>query len=80
MVPFLVEIEGYRARVERDRDGTLWGRVIEIDDVITFKASTMRVVESRFAKALGAYFERCLQQGIKPQKPGEKAVRFNRQY
>ena len=80
MVPFLVEIEGYRARVERDRDGTLWGRVIEIDDVITFKASTMRVVESKFAKALSVYFERCLQQGIKPQKPGEKTSRYSRQY
>ena len=72
MVPFLVEIEGYRARVERDRDGTLWGRVIEIDEVITFKASTMRVVETRFAKALSAYFERCLQKGIPPQKPAPK--------
>ena len=78
MVPFLVEIEGYRARVERDREGTLWGRVIEIDEDITFKAPTMRMVETRFAKALSAYFERCVQRGVKPQKPGENGSRYDR--
>ena len=69
MLPFLVEIEGYRARVERDREGVLHGRVIEINETITFKATTLRMVETKFAKALQAYFARCQQNGHPPEKP-----------
>ncbi|MEO8576131.1 MAG: hypothetical protein ABI556_05505 [Gemmatimonadales bacterium] len=69
MLPYLVEIEGYRARVERDREGVLHGRVIEIHEVITFKATTQRMVETKFARALQAYFTRCEQSGTKPEKP-----------
>ncbi|HEX2723569.1 MAG TPA: hypothetical protein VHM24_11695 [Gemmatimonadaceae bacterium] len=69
MLPFLVEIEGYRARVERTRDGVLHGRVIEINDSITFKATTARMVEPKFASALEAYFTRCKQNGVEPQRP-----------
>ena len=46
MLPFLVELEGYRARVERDREGVLHGRVIEVHEVITFKATTVRMLET----------------------------------
>ncbi len=69
MLPFLVEIEGYRARVERDREGVLHGRVIEISEVITFRATTHRMVEPTFARALQAYFTRCQQNGREPEKP-----------
>ena len=69
MLPFLVEIEGYRARIERDREGVLHGRVIELHEVITFKATTIRMVETKFAKALAAYFTRCEQNGVEPEKP-----------
>lgn len=66
---FVVEIEGYRARVERDREGMLHGRVLEMEDLVYFKASTMRMVEAKFAKALEAYFELCKQRGVEPRKP-----------
>jgi predicted HicB family RNase H-like nuclease len=69
MLPFLIEHEGYRARIERDRDGTVHGRVIDIDEVITFKAISIRMIESKFVKALQAYFYRCEQRGIKPEEP-----------
>ena len=69
MLAYLVEIEGYRARIERDREGVLHGRVIEIHEVITFKATTQRNVEPKFARALQAYFTRCEQNGVKPEKP-----------
>jgi len=65
----LIEFEGYYARVERARDGLLYGRVIGLEEVINFKAVTQRVVERQFARALEAYFQRCLQKGIKPEKP-----------
>ena len=69
MLSLMYELEGYRARVERDREGILHGRVIEIDEVITFKAISIRLVEQSFARALAAYFERCRMQGREPEEP-----------
>ena len=66
---FLVEIEGYRARVERAKDGTLHGRVLEMEDLVYFKAATMRMVETKFAKAIETYLENCKQRGVDPKKP-----------
>ena len=69
LVSFIVEIEGYRARIERDREGMLHGRVLEMEDLVYFKAPTMRLVESKFANALQLYFEMCKQKGVEPRKP-----------
>jgi len=69
MLSFLIELEGYRARVERDKEGMLHGRVIEIGEVIYFKAPTIRLIERKFAQALEAYFDRCKQLHIDPEKP-----------
>ena len=69
MINFIIEIEGYHARIERARDGMLYGRVIGLEEIINFKAATQRVAERAFAKALEAYFERCKQRGIEPEKP-----------
>lgn len=69
MLSLLYEIEGYRARVERDREGILHGRVIEVEEVITFKAISLRLVERNFARALEAYFERCRMKGKDPEVP-----------
>ena len=66
---FVVEIEGYRARVERTVDGMLHGRVLEMEDQIYFKAATMRMVETKFAKAIEGYLENCKQKGVEPRKP-----------
>ena len=67
MLSLLYELEGYRARVERDREGVLHGRVIEIEATVTFKAQTLRLVERNFARALEAYFERCRLLGKEPE-------------
>ena len=69
MLSYLVEIEGYRARIERDREGVLWGRVIEMEEIIFFKSVSTRMVERNFALALEAYFERCRSLGVEPEKP-----------
>ena len=70
---FIVEIEGYRARVERDRDGILHGRVLEMEELVYFKAATIRMVETKFARAIEAYLEMCKQRGVEPRKPGAHA-------
>ena len=69
MASFLVELEGYRARVERDRDGTLHGRVLEMEEIIQFRAPTVRLLESKFARALEMYFDLCKERGVEPKKP-----------
>jgi predicted HicB family RNase H-like nuclease len=69
MINFLVEFEGYRAKIERSRDGMLYGQVIGLEEAVNFKAPTIRVVERQFAKAMESYFERCKQRGIEPKKP-----------
>jgi predicted HicB family RNase H-like nuclease len=47
----------------------LYGRVLGLEEIVNFKAPTMRVAERQFIKALEAYFERCKQRGIEPEKP-----------
>lgn len=69
MLSLLYEIDGYRARVERDREGVLHGRVIEIEEVITFRAISIRLVERNFSRALEAYFDRCRMEGKEPEQP-----------
>ena len=69
MRSYLVEYEGYRARVERDREGILHGRVIDLQEVITFKSISFRNVEQKFQIALLQYFARCEKTGIKPEAP-----------
>jgi predicted HicB family RNase H-like nuclease len=69
MIQSILEIEGYYAKIERERDGMIYGRVIGLEEIINFKAATIRVAERQFAKALESYFERCKQRGIEPEKP-----------
>ena len=69
LLSFIVEIEGYRARIERDRDGILHGRVLGMEEMVYFKAPTARLIETRFASALETYFEMCKQKGVEPLKP-----------
>ena len=69
MQSFLIERDGYYAKVERERDGMLHGRVVGLKTMISFKAVTQRVVERQFARAMDAYFDRCKQLGIEPEKP-----------
>ena len=69
MIQSIIEIEGYYAKLERSRDGMIFGRVIGLEHVINFKAPTLRVAERQFAKALESYFELCKQRGIEPERP-----------
>ena len=66
---FIVEIEGYRARVERDKEGILHGRVLEMEDLVYFKAVTTRMVETKFAQAIENYLQSCREKGVEPRKP-----------
>jgi predicted HicB family RNase H-like nuclease len=44
-----------------------------MEEIIQFRASTMRMIETKFANALESYFVFCRERGIEPKKPAGPA-------
>ena len=62
--------QGYTARVEFDeRDAIFWGRVLGIEDVITFEGETVGQITEDFHNAINFYLKDCAETGRSPQKP-----------
>jgi len=49
--------KGYTGEVEKQEDGTFYGRVIGIQDVITFQGKTMQDVLIEFKISVNDYLE-----------------------
>lgn len=62
--------KGYTARVGYDDDaGTLRGEVIDLQDEITFSATSVRQLRQEFHAAVDAYLLDCATRGVEPAKP-----------
>jgi len=62
--------KGYTASVEiDDKVGLLIGRVLDIDDVITFQAERVADLDREFHTSVDVYLEVCAEQGKAPSKP-----------
>jgi hypothetical protein len=65
----LLEYKGYCGVIEVDvEENMLCGRVIDIEDVVTFKAETVEQVKIEFAKSVDNYLKFCqelIEEGIK---------------
>jgi predicted HicB family RNase H-like nuclease len=62
--------KGYTARVEfDDRDNTFWGKVLGVDDGITFEGDTVAALTADFHNAIEFYLADCAATGRSPQKP-----------
>lgn len=62
--------KGYTGHVEIDADeGILCGRVLDIDDVVTFKAKTVEEARQEFQNSVDDYLEFCQELGKLPDKP-----------
>jgi predicted HicB family RNase H-like nuclease len=62
--------KGYKARVEFDpRDNIFVGRVLGIEDGISFHGSTVAALKESFAAAINHYLADCKTMGRKPEKP-----------
>ncbi len=62
--------KGYTASIEVDADaGILFGRVLDIKDVITFKAKTVDEAREEFYKSVDDYLAFCQELGEEPDKP-----------
>ncbi len=62
--------KGCKARVEFDpRDNVFVGRVLGIEDSISFHGATVAELKGRFAAAINHYLADCKATGRKPEKP-----------
>jgi len=61
---------GYTARIEFDeRDHIFWGKVLGIQDSITFEGDSVTKLTEDFHAAIDFYLEDCAAVGKSPEKP-----------
>lgn len=62
--------KGYTARIDfDDRDNTLVGRLLGIQDIICFHADNVADLRAAFEEAVDDYLEACEKIGKSPEKP-----------
>lgn len=61
--------KGYNGAVEIDpKAGILFGRVLDLDAVLTFEAETVREAEQAFRDTVDDYLDWCAERGKQPEK------------
>ena len=61
---------GYAGTVEySEEDDVLFGRLIGIDDIITYEGESIQELRGAFQEAVDDYLEHCRQIGKAPDKP-----------
>ncbi len=65
-----MKYKGYTAQIEIDETaGILFGKVLDIKDVITFQGITVAELEQEFHNSVDEYLEWCTELGQEPDKP-----------
>ena len=65
-----MKYKGYFGRVEYDEEAEIFfGRVINIDDVITFESESAKEIKQAFQDSVDDYLEFCAELGKEPNKP-----------
>lgn len=65
-----MQYKGYTAQIEIDEDaGILFGKVLDIKDVITFKGNTVEELRQSFRDSVDDYLEWCEELGEDPNRP-----------
>jgi predicted HicB family RNase H-like nuclease len=66
----MLQYKGYSGLIEVDTDsGCLFGRVLDIRDVITFKGETVAQAIQAFHESVDDYLDFCRSLGQEPNKP-----------
>ena len=69
----MMTYKGYTASIEADSEaGILFGRVLGINDVVTFKGKTVKQAHKEFQNSVDDYLAFCEQLGEKADKSCEK--------
>ena len=65
----MLEYKGYYGTIEiSEADNILFGKVVEIDGLISFEGDNAKNLKEDFENAIDEYLEMCKEQGIEPQK------------
>lgn len=66
----MLTYKGYKGHFEVDTEAKIiFGRVLDIRDVVTFKGKTVEEAEQAFKDSVDDYLEFCQEIGEKPNKP-----------
>ncbi len=66
----MMTYKGYTAKLEIDVEaGIIFGRVLDINDVVTFKGKTVEEARQEFYKSVDDYLAFCEDLGEEPDKP-----------
>jgi predicted HicB family RNase H-like nuclease len=66
----LLEYRGYLGAIRFDAEGlVLRGRVVNIDDIVTFQGGTVDEVIAEFKESVDDYLEQCAELGQEPDRP-----------
>jgi predicted HicB family RNase H-like nuclease len=66
----MLHYKGYAGEIEIDTEsGILFGRVLDIRDVVTFKGETVAEAKQAFEESVDDYLEFCQSLGQEPNKP-----------
>lgn len=66
----MMNYKGYAGQIEIDEDANvLFGRVLDIRDVITFKGETIAEAKQAFQESVDDYLEFCQEINQEPDKP-----------
>jgi predicted HicB family RNase H-like nuclease len=73
----MLTYKGYNGQLEVDTEaGILFGRVLDLRDVITFKGRTVEEAVQAFHDSVDDYLDFCQQRGEQPNKPFSGKVPF----
>jgi predicted HicB family RNase H-like nuclease len=73
----LLMYKGYTGSLEIDLEaGVLFGRVIDITDVITFQGATIEEAQQAFRDAVDDYLTYCEELGQEPERPFSGKILF----
>jgi predicted HicB family RNase H-like nuclease len=76
----LITYKGYTGEVRLDvEESILRGRIVNIDDVVTFQGRTIDEVKAEFVNSVDDYLDQCAELGEDPDKPfsGHLTLRMN---
>jgi predicted HicB family RNase H-like nuclease len=66
----MLDYKGYQGSVEADLDaGTLYGKVLFVNDVVTYEATTLPELLQEFRLSVDDYLQTCQSLGRDPQQP-----------
>jgi predicted HicB family RNase H-like nuclease len=73
----VLEYKGYKARVDFEpEDECFVGRLVGINDMVSFHGTTVAAIKSAFREAVDDYVETCRKVGKTPERPFSGKVMF----